>query len=82
MDAMRPALGDPGNGLVNRRREILTFGGGCSLRAPHGRRRPRKRVEGQVGNDGGFYLSLDQDQIWYSGDTNLTITQFYPGIGA
>jgi len=33
-----------------------------------------------VGNDGGVYRSVDQGQSWVSLNTNLAITQFYPGI--
>ncbi len=33
-----------------------------------------------VGDDGGVYKSVDQGQTWVSLNTNLAITQFYPGI--
>jgi len=33
-----------------------------------------------VGNDGGVYRSGDQGQSWVSLNTNLAITQFYPGV--
>jgi photosystem II stability/assembly factor-like uncharacterized protein len=32
------------------------------------------------GNDGGIHKSTDQGQTWVSLNTNLAITQFYPGI--
>jgi photosystem II stability/assembly factor-like uncharacterized protein len=33
-----------------------------------------------AGNDGGVYRSIDRGQAWVSLNTNLAITQFYPGI--
>ncbi len=33
-----------------------------------------------AGNDGGIHKSSDQGQSWVSLNTNLAITQFYPGI--
>jgi len=41
---------------------------------------PRNPATIFVGNDGGVYKSTDRGQSWASLNTNLAITQFYPGI--
>ncbi len=33
-----------------------------------------------VGNDGGVYASYDRANSWVSRNTNLSVTQFYPGL--
>src|SRR5207248_11613494 len=41
---------------------------------------PRNPATIFVGNDGGVYKSMDRGQSWASLNTDLAITQFYPGI--
>ncbi len=41
---------------------------------------PRNPATIFVGNDGGIYKSPDRGQSWASLNTNLAITQFWPGI--
>ncbi len=41
---------------------------------------PRNPATVFVGNDGGVYKSMDRGQRWASLNSDLAITQFYPGI--